>query len=377
MLQIRGSQANSDFRITKLYDDLKKHFPQITGLNSEYQHFIDTSETLTKEQQTVLENLLTYGPVVPEVPHSGELILVLPRLGTISPWSTKATDIAHHCGLTQIKRIERGVAWYIQSQEKLDESSCMEIASYLHDPMTESVVYKEAEAVKLFDELVPQALVEVDILANGKQALVEANIEMGLALSEDEIDYLIEQYQRIQKNPTDVELMMFAQVNSEHCRHKIFNADWVVDGENKDHSLFRMIRETHMQNSKGTLVAYSDNSSVLEGSKSERFYVNSENREYVSNDEAVHILCKVETHNHPTAISPFPGAATGSGGEIRDEGATGRGSKPKAGLTGFSVSNLRIPDALQPWEGEEQKPARIASPLQIMLEGPIGGRIVQ
>ena len=373
MLQIRGSQANSNFRIAKLYEQLKTSFPQVTGLNSEYQHFVDTSEEISQQQQIVLTSLLQYGPVVPEVPHSGELILVLPRFGTISPWSTKATDIAHHCGLNNVKRIERGVAWYIQCDDVLDNATREAISEYLHDPMTESVVFDNADAVQLFEQLSPQALVEVDILSHGEQALIDANKEMGLALSEDEIDYLFEQYKRIQKNPTDVELMMFAQVNSEHCRHKIFNADWVVDGENKSHSLFRMIRETHMQNPDGTLVAYSDNSSVLAGSESDRFYVHPDNREYVSNKEPVHILCKVETHNHPTAISPFPGAATGSGGEIRDEGATGRGSKPKAGLTGFSVSNLRIPDALQPWENEEQKPDRIASPLQIMLEGPIGG----
>lgn len=373
MLQIRGSQANSDFRIAKLYTTLKKTFPKLISLNSEYQHFIDSRESLTDKQLSVLNSLLEYGPEVPEVKHTGQLALVLPRLGTISPWATKATDIAHHCGLEQIKRIERGVAWYIEYDGELDKSTLIEIVSHLHDPMTESIVYDEADAQQLFSKMQPQPLVEVDILNGGKQALDDANNDMGLALSPDEIDYLLTQYKRIKKNPTDVELMMFAQVNSEHCRHKIFNADWIVDGDEKQHSLFRMIRETHMQNPEGTLVAYSDNSSVLAGSEAERFYVDSNTREYVSNKEDVHILCKVETHNHPTAISPFPGAATGSGGEIRDEGATGRGSKPKAGLTGFSVSNLRIPGAEQPWEGEEGKPSRIASPLQIMLEGPIGG----
>ncbi len=373
MLQISGSQALSAFRVEKLLTDIQTTFPQVTQLVSEFQHFVDLSDALNAEQSQVLDKLLTYGPKRREAKHVGQLILVLPRIGTISPWSTKATDIANNAGLSSIKRIERGIAWYVQSEQALNAQELSQLAAKLHDPMVESAVYDVAEAEQLFVEQSPQPLTEIDLLGKGRDALESANAELGLALSDDEIEYLVEQYTAINKNPTDVELMMFAQVNSEHCRHKIFNADWVIDGDEQDNSLFGMIRNTHKLNSKGTLVAYSDNSSVLAGSESERFFPNSTSKQYQANKEAVHILCKVETHNHPTAISPFPGAATGSGGEIRDEGATGRGSKPKAGLNGFSVSNLRIPGAEQPWEGSESKPDRIASPLQIMLEGPIGG----
>ncbi|MGH1538866.1 MAG: phosphoribosylformylglycinamidine synthase [Arenicella sp.] len=374
MLHIPGSQAISSFRIEKLLPQVKREFPQIQQLVSEYQHFVDIVDQSLSDQQTeTLHQLLTYGPSRRAVEHKGQLILVLPRFGTISPWSTKATDIVHNAGLPIIKRVERGIAWYVQSDTILSDGELGKLAGSLHDPMTESVVFSFAEVDDIFVEHLPQPLVEVELLQGGRQALSDANQAMGLALSDDEIDYLAEQYTRINKNPTDVELMMFAQVNSEHCRHKIFNADWLIDGQEQKHSLFRMIRETHKQNPDGTLVAYSDNSSVLEGSVTERFFPDAQTKEYGGHEEPVHILCKVETHNHPTAISPYPGAATGSGGEIRDEGATGRGSKPKAGLNGFSVSNLRIPGAEQPWEGDENKPGRIASPLQIMLEGPIGG----
>ncbi len=376
MLRLRGSQALSDFRIEKLLSDIRERLPKVQSLNSEFQHLVELREgcaALSEAELVKLEQLLTYGPKMNEVEHSGQRVYVLPRFGTISPWSTKASDIVKHCGLDNVNRVERGVAFYINSDEELDTASLNELATLLHDPMTESVVSNLADASKLFRHEMPAPLMEVPVLENGRGALDAANQELGLALSADEIDYLLTQYQTLEKNPTDVELMMFAQVNSEHCRHKIFNADWIVDGESKEHSLFRMIRETHMQNDKGTLVAYSDNSSVLAGSEGERFFPNPSTKEYQGEREPIHILCKVETHNHPTAISPFPGAATGSGGEIRDEGATGRGSKPKAGLSGYSVSNLRIPEAMQPWEGPESKPARIASPLQIMLEGPIGG----
>ncbi len=374
MLHIPGSQAISSFRIEKLLPQVKREFPQIQQLVSEYQHFVDIVDQSLSDQQTeTLHQLLTYGPSRRAVEHKGQLILVLPRFGTISPWSTKATDIVHNAGLPIIRRVERGIAWYVQSDTILSDDELGKLAGSLHDPMTESVVFSFAEVDDIFVEHLPQPLVEVELLQGGRQALSDANQAMGLALSDDEIDYLAEQYTRINKNPTDVELMMFAQVNSEHCRHKIFNADWLIDGQQQEHSLFRMIRETHKQNPDGTLVAYSDNSSVLEGSVTERFFPDAQTKEYGGHEEPIHILCKVETHNHPTAISPYPGAATGSGGEIRDEGATGRGSKPKAGLNGFSVSNLRIPGAEQPWEGDENKPGRIASPLQIMLEGPIGG----
>ena len=373
MLQISGSQALSSFRVEKLLADVQKTLPSVQKLVSEFQHFVDLDVALDDEHKNVLDKLLTYGPKRREAAHDGQLIVILPRIGTISPWSTKATDIAKNAGLARIKRIERGIAWYVQSDSVLTEQELSELSIKLHDPMVESVVYDFSAAEQLFVEQSPQPLTEVKLLENGKSALEQANQDMGLALSDDEIDYLTEQYTAIKKNPTDVELMMFAQVNSEHCRHKIFNADWVIDGNEQPNSLFGMIRNTHKLNAKGTLVAYSDNSSVLAGSESARFMVNPETKQFSTTQEDVHILCKVETHNHPTAISPFPGAATGSGGEIRDEGATGRGSKPKAGLNGFSVSNLRIPGAEQSWEGTESKPDRIASPLQIMLEGPIGG----
>lgn len=376
MLRLRGSQAYSDFRIKKLLEAVQQKVPAVDAIDTEYQHLIkliDESPSLDSDELVKLERLLSYGPTMSDVEHKGKRLFVLPRFGTISPWSTKASDIVAHCGLDKIARVERGIAFYIESSCDLDDAQVATIIGLIHDPMTESIVLELSDAEQLFHQEPPKPLFEVPLLSEGKTALERANQDLGLALSEDEITYLQEQYQSLEKNPTDVELMMFAQVNSEHCRHKIFNADWVIDGESKEHSLFRMIRETHMQNSKGTLVAYSDNSSVLAGSTGERFYPQPDSKEYCGHKENIHILCKVETHNHPTAISPFPGAATGSGGEIRDEGATGRGSKPKAGLSGYSVSNLRIPNAPREWEGVEAKPERIASPLQIMLEGPIGG----
>ena len=376
MLRLRGSQAYSDFRIQKLLSVVQNHFPSVQRIDTEFQHLInlhDASDSLSADEQEKLERLLSYGPTMQDVEHVGQRLYVLPRFGTISPWSTKASDIVAHCGLNKISRVERGIAFYLSAEPALTAQELGAVADLLHDPMTESVVTDLEQAQGLFRQEVPQPLFEVPLLNEGKSALESANQSLGLALSDDEIDYLVAQYQALNKNPTDVELMMFAQVNSEHCRHKIFNADWIVDGESKEHSLFRMIRETHMQNPEGTLVAYSDNSSVLAGSAGERFFPDADSKEYQGHTEDIHILCKVETHNHPTAISPFPGAATGSGGEIRDEGATGRGSKPKAGLSGYSVSNLRLPNNPRPWENNEAKPARIASPLQIMLEGPIGG----
>lgn len=375
MLRIRGSQALSAFRMQKLLVEAKRLVPQIEQIDSEFQHLVHLRDDveLSSSDLAKLKSLLEYGPTMQNVEHVGQRVYVVPRIGTISPWSTKATDIVRHCGLTKIKRVERGIAFYIQPSNDLKSEQIEQVAQLLHDPMTESVMFDLDDAAQLFVEEVPRALFEVPFLEQGKQAINVANTELGLALSDDEIDYLAVQYESLQKNPTDVELMMFAQVNSEHCRHKIFNADWVIDGQQQAHSLFRMIRETHMQNKRGTLVAYSDNSSVLEGSKADRFFPHPQTKQYQGVEEAIHILCKVETHNHPTAISPFPGAATGSGGEIRDEGATGRGSKPKAGLTGFSVSHLRLPDAPRAWETRENKPQRIASPLHIMLEGPVGG----
>jgi phosphoribosylformylglycinamidine synthase len=302
-------------------------------------------------------------------------LLVVPRLGTISPWSSKATDIARHCALPQVTRIERGVVYYLKTKsgKPLTDAEKQAVLPLLHDRMTESVVF-DAEGIeeKIFRHGTPQPLSSVDIVKGGRAALEAANKEMGLALSADEIDYLVENFGKLGRNPTDVELMMFAQANSEHCRHKIFNADWVIDDEAQAISLFGMIRNTHKLHPEGTVVAYSDNSSVIEGAEIERFYPRADGS-YAYSKELTHTLMKVETHNHPTAIAPFAGAATGSGGEIRDEGATGTGSKPKAGLAGFSVSNLHIPGFEQPWEADGiGKPGRIASPLQIMIDGPIG-----
>ena len=297
-----------------------------------------------------------------------------PRAGTISPWSSKATDIAHNCGLQKIARLERGVAYYIEleSSARLSDADQQWIMAQIHDRMTEMVMGAFEDANCLFDHHEPRPGGHVDILAGGRDALVAANTELGLALSEDEIDYLLEYFTSVERNPGDAELMMFAQANSEHCRHKIFNADWIIDGKQQEHSLFGMIRNTYNQSPENILSAYHDNSSVIEGHKAGRFFPNVDTGEYNFHQEEMAILMKVETHNHPTAISPFAGAATGSGGEIRDEGATGRGSKPKAGLCGFSVSNLQIPGFEQPWETDHGKPDRIVSALDIMVEGPLG-----
>ncbi len=302
-------------------------------------------------------------------------MLVVPRIGTISPWSSKATDIARHCGLEAVHRIERGVAYFIVTAngEALSQGERAALMPLVHDRMTETVLVAFDEAARLFDRFEPRPLATVDILSGGRAALERANRDMGLALSQDEIEYLVEQFKRVARNPTDVELMMFAQANSEHCRHKIFNANWVIDGRPEAGTLFGMVRTTHAKNPRGTVVAYSDNAAVMEGATVGRFYPRQDGV-YRATEELTHTVMKVETHNHPTAISPFPGAATGAGGEIRDEGATGCGARPKAGLTGFTVSNLRIPGFEQPWERDDGgRPRRIASALQIMLEGPIGG----
>ena len=372
-LSLRGSAALSPFRLSKILDILKNNTPSISHIYAEFVHFAFSENALTSAQQNTLQQILTYGPRANIEAPAGELFLVIPRIGTISPWASRATDIAHHCGLTNIKRLERGIAFYATSDsgEALNEDEKSVLISLIHDRMTEMVFDQLRDAEKLYHQAEPKPLSVIDILQDGTVALNAANSEMGLALSPDEVDYLFENFTKIGRNPTDVELMMFAQANSEHCRHKIFNADWVIDGVAQANSLFGMIRNTHKLNPGSTVVAYSDNSSIVEGQKTKRFYPQNSAYGYV--DEDMHYLMKVETHNHPTAISPFAGAATGAGGEIRDEGATGSGSKPKAGLTGFSVSNLNIPNFAQPWENEYGKPARIASPLQIMTDGPLGG----
>ncbi len=367
MLRFRGSPVLSAFRLEKLLAAARARVPALGSIYAEYVHFVDGA--LSSHERVVLERLLEYGPAVAEQAIDREpTLIVVPRPGTISPWSSKATDIARNCGLAQLKRIERGVAWWIDA----DADDLEALKPLLHDRMTEAVLGASDDPAVLFASHAPAALAAVDVLGGGRAALERADAELGLALSEDEIDYLVDNFTRLGRNPHDVELMMFAQANSEHCRHKIFNADWIVDGQRQERSLFAMIRNTHAHAPEGVLSAYSDNASVIEGSRGGRFAPDPASAEYRTTEEPLHILMKVETHNHPTAISPFPGAATGSGGEIRDEGATGRGSRPKAGLCGFSVSNLKIPGFVQPWETDHGKPGRIASALDIMLEGPIG-----
>ena len=379
MLTLRGSAALSPFRLYKILDALMGNAPNISYIYAEFVHFAFSDNALTDAQQNTLQQILTYGSKGQIQTPKGELFLVIPRLGTISPWASRATDIAHNCGLSNIKRIERGIAFYVPSNsgEPLSDIDKNALLPLIHDRMTEMVFGNLDDAQKLYHAASPAPISIIDILQGGKAALIAANNEMGLALSPDEVDYLLENFSKIGRNPTDVELMMFAQANSEHCRHKIFNADWVIDGVTQDISLFGMIRNTHKLNPGNTVVAYSDNSSIVAGQKTKRFYPQN-GQHYAYIEEDMHYLMKVETHNHPTAISPFAGAATGAGGEIRDEGATGIGSKPKAGLTGFSVSNLNIPNFTQPWEtnsGEHGygKPNRIATPLQIMTDGPLGG----
>ncbi|MEP3823842.1 MAG: phosphoribosylformylglycinamidine synthase [Marinobacter sp.] len=373
MLELRGAPALSPFRSRKLHSRIQDMVPDVEHVYAEFMHFVDLDDDLSDTEQAILDRLLTYGPSVEVEAQDGVLFLVVPRPGTLSPWSSKATDIARNCGLRQIRRIERGIAYYIRSSKKLGLEQREKIAALLHDRMTQKVFHEMGGAELLFSNEEPRRLGRVPIVSGGRAALVEANARLGLALADDEIDYLVESFIRLERDPTDVELMMFAQANSEHCRHKIFNASWDIDGEAQDKSLFAMIKNTYEMNSEGVLSAYKDNASVIVGSEAGRFYPAPGTGVYSYNREPVHILMKVETHNHPTAIAPFAGAATGSGGEIRDEGATGRGSKPKAGLSGFTVSNLNIPGDEQPWELGYGKPSRIASPLDIMIEGPIGG----
>ncbi|CAM4084002.1 phosphoribosylformylglycinamidine synthase [Bordetella muralis] len=384
-----GSSVLSAFRRERLLAQLQEAGLPVADVSARYEHFISTDTALDDAQQQQLTQLLDYGtPVAGEAPAKSLTLLVIPRLGTISPWASKATDIAHNCGLAAVRRIERGVRYFLVPErgllgaKTLDDAMLARAADCLHDRMTETVVGADFDGQALFQTLAGKPMRTVAVQAQGRDALVEANTTLGLALSEDEIDYLAQSFTSLGRDPTDVELMMFAQANSEHCRHKIFNAQWVIDGQPQSETLFGMIRATHKAQPQGTVIAYSDNAAVMEGGAAQRFQAGvpssdgqgSEAARYVRRDATVHTLMKVETHNHPTAIAPFPGAATGAGGEIRDEGATGRGSKPKAGLTGFTVSHLRFPDAMQPWEADHHGlPDRIASPLSIMIDGPIGG----
>ena len=385
LLHFEGGNALSHFRAQALLARLQAAAPRVTAVHARHGHWVWSEAALDAGQMDKLAGLLRYGD-----PYAGPArdardvvtLVVAPRLGTVSPWASKATDIAHNCGLA-IRRVERVTEFQLSLKtgllggvKALSPEELQAVAELLHDRMTETVLLNPEAAAALFDEQPAQPMATVDVLGGGRATLVAANTAFGLALSDDEIDYLVAAFQGLQRNPTDVELMMFAQANSEHCRHKIFNARFTIDGVAQEHSMFQMIRNTHALAPQHTVIAYSDNASVMEGGPIERWlpegYTNAPR--YSARPELVHVLMKVETHNHPTAISPFPGASTGAGGEIRDEGATGRGSRPKAGLTGFSVSNLHLPGTNEPWEQQPiGRPEHIASPLQIMIEGPLGG----
>ncbi|MFW6093555.1 MAG: phosphoribosylformylglycinamidine synthase [Pseudomonadota bacterium] len=363
---LKGPPALSRFRLEKLRRALGLGDEP---LYAEYVHLLAATSPLDGEELARCENLLHYGPLREQPEKSGDLLgTVVPRLGTISPWSSKATDIFHICELEKVTRVERGIRWYMASgaAERVDPGM-------LYDRMTQRLVVDDRALASVFDEAEPQPLATVPVVAQGREALARADVTLGLALSEDEIDYLAAAYADLGRDPTDVELMMFAQANSEHCRHKIFNAEWEIDGRAAPASLFEMIRNSFRQiNGAGILSAYADNAAVIAGPQVERFGVDPDSRRYRYRTAPSHILMKVETHNHPTAIAPHPGAATGAGGEIRDEGAVGRGSKPKAGLTGFTTSHLNIPGLAQPWEIGTGKPERIVSALEVMQDGPIG-----
>jgi len=398
MFSVRGAPALSQFRLDQLLRLIQAQSSRVTALSSRWVHFVDATAQPAAAERQVLDKLLTYGarerpapqhastPETASIPATASSdttarnpgspnihrVLVTPRVGTVSPWSSKATDIVRVCGLTSISRVERGTLYELQSEAPLEAADLKRIAAPLHDRMTESVWLDRDEPEGLFLHAAARPLRRVALTEDGHGALARANQQWGLALSGDEIDYLVEAFRKLGRDPTDAELMMFAQANSEHCRHKIFNAQFRVDGAGMPLSLFAMIRATYERNSDGVLSAYRDNAAVIEGGEGLRFFADPYTHRYAGVHEPVDILMKVETHNHPTAISPFPGAATGSGGEIRDEGATGIGAKPKAGLVGFSVSNLRIPGMLQPWEFDAGKPERIASALDIMIAAPLG-----
>lgn len=384
MLQLRGTTALSPFRIEKLISSARALLPTLQTIHSEFIYFIDVKAALNSADEALLRALVEALPEVEEgVSQSefaetlpGTLMLVVPRIGTISPWSSKATEIARICGLESVQRIERGIAYTFETSngESLSREQQQLLEPLLHDRMVESLLPGFDAAQGLFSHAAPAPLQSVDVLEGGKAALQQADRDLGLALSDDEIDYLVESFSALRRNPSDVELMMFAQANSEHCRHKIFNADWIINGERQPLGLFPMIRNTTQCSPVGVLSAYHDNAAVIAASATAaRFFPDGKSGEYGRINEISHINIKVETHNHPTAIAPFPGAATGMGGEIRDEGATGRGAKPKMGLAGFTVSNLQLPEAPRPWEQDNGKPTRIVSALDIMLQGPLGG----
>ncbi|MGE3956055.1 MAG: phosphoribosylformylglycinamidine synthase [Vicinamibacterales bacterium] len=373
MLILPGPPALSPFRLQRLHDRLGGDAGGIHGIGARFIHFVDVERELTAAEHALISRLLEYGPRRAPADERGALLLVVPRPGTVSPWSSKATDIVRNAGLAAIRRVERGVAYYVNGTASLGDSRRAEVASHLHDRMVETVLDHLDDAATLFAQGAARSLMTVDVLGGGREALAQANQERGFALAADEIEYLVTAFSSLGRNPTDVELMMFAQANSEHCRHKIFNATWTVDGEEQAHSLFAMIRNTYrVAADPDVLSAYADNAAVIRGHQARRFFPAPGTGRFTFRDEPVHIMMKVETHNHPTAIAPYPGASTGSGGEIRDEGAVGCGARPKAGLVGFSVSNLHVPGLEQPWEHATGRPERIVSPLQIMIEGPIG-----
>ena len=389
VFELNGARALSDFRAARLLAALQRVSSNVEAVSGRFVHFVHTSRELTEAEKTRLGSLLDYGDAAEDV-RGDVTFMVVPRLGTISPWASKATDIVKNCGIEGVMRVERGTVFSLQTSASLTDDEKAAAAATLHDRMTESVVAEDFPAEQLFVELEGRPMATVALVEEGRPALERANVDMGLALSEDEIDYLTDAFTKIGRNPTDVELMMFAQANSEHCRHKIFNARWTIDGADREETLFGMIRQTHKMAPQGTITAYADNAAIFEGAEVTRLYPrpgsgNEFGRVFERADEMTHTVFKVETHNHPTAISPFPGASTGSGGEIRDEGATGRGARPKAGLCGFTTSNLNLPELPQGFEndtdtvtGEKSDakygaPARIATPLSIMTDGPLGG----
>jgi len=389
VFELNGARALSDFRAARVLAALQRVSSNIEAVSGRFVHFVHASRELTKAEEERLASLLTYGDAAEDV-RADLAFMVVPRLGTISPWASKATDIVKNCGIEGVLRVERGTVYSLALRAPLTEEEAAQAAGVLHDRMTESVVARDFPAENLFVELEGRPMATVALVEEGRPALERANVEMGLALSPDEIDYLTDAFTKIGRNPTDVELMMFAQANSEHCRHKIFNARWTVDGEEREETLFGMIRRTHKMAPQGTITAYADNAAIFEGAEVTRLYPrpgsgNEFGRVFERKDEMTHTVFKVETHNHPTAISPFPGASTGSGGEIRDEGATGRGARPKAGLCGFTTSNLNLPELPQGFENDSDTvtgektdakygaPSRIATPLSIMTEGPLGG----
>ena len=389
VFELNGARALSDFRAARVLAALQRVSSNIEAVSGRFVHFVHPSRELTKAEEERLASLLTYGDAAEDV-RADLAFMVVPRLGTISPWASKATDIVKNCGIEGVLRVERGTVYSLALKAPLTEEEAAQAAGVLHDRMTESVVARDFPAENLFVELEGRPMATVALVEEGRPALERANVEMGLALSPDEIDYLTDAFTKIGRNPTDVELMMFAQANSEHCRHKIFNARWTVDGEEREETLFGMIRRTHKMAPQGTITAYADNAAIFEGAEVTRLYPrpgsgNEFGRVFERKDEMTHTVFKVETHNHPTAISPFPGASTGSGGEIRDEGATGRGARPKAGLCGFTTSNLNLPELPQGFENDSDTvtgektdakygaPSRIATPLSIMTEGPLGG----